>query len=434
MKILFATMQFGRGYGQGTERYIIMLAQRLTELGHNVAVLGGDPEHRGPQLPLGQEYEQDPRVLYYPTHGWTAVRGVPDTNLDAVLTRGKPDLIHMVNPGHIGVGLIAAARRANIPTVITIVDYWWLCPKHILLHDRRGICDSNVHWMECVRCIGAVDSRRWVRVLANLPLVRATALPALYLLRSLLRGATLADARDWTRRQTILRDTLNAADAVIFLSDGARNRIAPRLNHRRTHTIVVGMEPRWFEAGRSTPRDTTRRPPSELTLGFVGALADHKGTHLILQAAHQLNWTNTRIRIAGSGPDTTYQRRLTALATGLNVEFVGRVPSADVPAFLRSLDALIVPSTWPENLPQTVLEAQAVGTPVIASRVDGISEVIADDSMLFDAASAPDLARCLKAWADSPRQPPPAKPVRSVDDMVTDTLAVYSGLSGTRPT
>jgi len=101
-------MQYGRGYGQGTERYIIMMADGLRERGHDVAVLGGDPEHRGPELPLGQPLDGEPEVLYYPTHGWTSVHGVPPADLKPIIERESPDIIHVVNPGHIGIGLMLA--------------------------------------------------------------------------------------------------------------------------------------------------------------------------------------------------------------------------------------------------------------------------------------------------------------------------------------
>lgn len=433
MKVLFATMQFGRGYGQGTERYIVMLADGLRHRGHDVVVLGGDPEQRGPQLPLGAEVESDPRVLFYPTYGWASVEGVPAARLAPLLAREQPDIVHIVNPGHIGIGLMTAAREAGAPVIVTIVDYWWLCPKHILLHPERGICDADGSWHECVRCIGAVDARGWVRVLAKAPLLRTTILPWLYRLRAQTRGSSAAEWRRWKNRQRVVLGALDGADAVVFLSDGARQRLAPRLKHARPHSIIVGMEDRWFHARAKPPGDGTPIDPANLTLGFVGALADHKGPHLLLEAVRTLDWTRTRVRLAGGGTDVTYRRRLVSLARGLNVEFVGRVPTAEMPTFLSGLDLLVVPSTWPENLPQTVLEAQAVGSPVIASRVDGIAEVISDPTMLFDVNSAPSLAHCLADWARAPRWPPPAKPVRSAAQMVDDTLGVYrEALDGER--
>lgn len=425
MKVLLATMQFGRGYSQGTERYVTMLVDGLRRRGHEAVVLAGDPERRGPRRPLGTPLEADAGVLSYPTLGWTAVRGLPAARLTELLERERPDVVHLVNPGHIGVNLLAAARAAGRPTVVTIVDYWWLCPKHTLWHPQRGICDANVPWQECVRCIGLTDRQPMARVLARLPLASTTILPALCALRAVLRGTSIAELRNWTRRQAILIAALNGAEAVIFLSEGARRRIAARLNHARLHSITVGMEDRWFDAPRKPPPEAAPRPPAELVIGYVGALAEHKGPHLLLEAVAKLGWNSTRLRIVGGGTDSSYRRRLDTLARGLTVEFVGPRPSAEIPALLRSFDLLVVPSTWPENLPQTVLEAQAIGVPVLASNVDGIAEVIADPAMLFDVNSAAALAHCLAAWATAPRATAPAKPVPRVDDMVVQTLAVY---------
>ena len=430
MKVLLATMQFGRGYGQGTERYLAMLADGLSRRGHEAVILAGDPERRGPALPLGTEFEQEPRVLYYPTHGRLSVQGLAPRRLMPVLEREQPDVVHVANPGHIGVGLMHAARARAVPVVVTVMDYWWLCPKHTLLHYRGGICDSDVPWLECIRCTGASDRRRWLRAVAHVPGLSEIVIPALYFTRALCGGSSPAEIVRWARRQRFLTAALNSANAVICLSQGARARLTPRLSHPRLHTIVVGLEPRWFGARRSERWDPAPRDPAKLTLGFVGALAEHKGPHLLLDAVRQLGWTATRVRLAGGGTDARYERRLRALAEGLNVELLGRVPSEQVPALLAGLDLLVVPSIWPENLPQTVLEAQAVGVPVVASRVDGISEAISDPTLLFDVGSAPSLARCLAGWTAAPRNPPPATPVRTADEMVAQTLGVYAAARG----
>jgi glycosyltransferase involved in cell wall biosynthesis len=95
-----------------------------------------------------------------------------------------------------------------------------------------------------------------------------------------------------------------------------------------------------------------------------------------------------------------------------------------MPDFLSRLDVLVVPSTWPENLPIIVLEAQALDVPVLGSRVDGIAESIADPMRLFDAGSADSLAKCLSRWAANPGSSEPPT-VATAAEMVDRTLEVY---------
>ena len=96
-----------------------------------------------------------------------------------------------------------------------------------------------------------------------------------------------------------------------------------------------------------------------------------------------------------------------------------------MPAFLRELDLFVMPSIWPENLPIVVLETQAVGVPVLASHIDGVTETV-PASMLFGPNSAEDLARRLQAWIADPVHPAPLQPVSTADEMVDRTLNLYT--------
>ncbi len=416
-------MQFARGYAQGTERYVGVLGEGLRERGHEVLVLAGDPERRGPQTALGEPVPHELRVAHYPSAGWTGVRGLAAEALLPLLERERPDLVHLANPAHIGVGLIDAASLRGMPTVVTIMDYWWLCPKHTLAHHSGRICDADVTWRECLRCIGAGDPRPALRAAGRLPGVGAAVLAGAYFSRARLRHGGDGELARWRHRQELLHGALARADAVIFPSAGTRGRLGSRLDPARLHEVPYGLEPRWF-ALRAPRAPTAPGDPARCTLGFAGALAPHKGAHLLLQAVRSLDWTRTRVRIAGGGGDDRYLRQLRDLARGSNVEFVGRVAPAEMPAFLRTLDLLVLPSTWPENLPFVVLEAQALGLPVLAARIDGVTEAV-PEAQLFAVGSSSDLARRLAEWLRDPAGPPPRRPVATADEMVESTLQVY---------
>lgn len=432
MKILYATMQFGRGYNQGTERYVSILAGGVRRRGHQAVVLAGDPERRGPELALGEPVDGDASLLYYPTRGWVAVQGLSPERLLPILERERPDVVHLANPAHIGVGVLTAARDSGIATVVTVMDYWWVCPRHTLLRPGIGLCEAGMDWRECAGCAARGHANRFVRALSHVPFVGGPGLRWLLLLRSILRGLPTGEVSRRRRRAEYLRGVLNAADAIIFPSREAREIVGAGLSHQRVHSIPYGLEPRWFERRRTRSTRTGPIAPKELTVGYAGALAEHKGVHLILRALRKLNWTGTRIRLAGAGTDGGYAGQLHRLAEGLDVEFVGQVASQDMPAFFDSIDVLVVPSIWPENLPIVVLEALAAGVPVLASRVGGIVETIADPAHLFDVDSALSLAERLDTWAKQPSNPA-THAVSTADQMVDQTIEVYDACLAEAP-
>jgi glycosyltransferase involved in cell wall biosynthesis len=110
----------------------------------------------------------------------------------------------------------------------------------------------------------------------------------------------------------------------------------------------------------------------------VGILEERKGHRCLLKAAARLKAKGLRLsyRIAGAG-SLRQQLEREAASLGLNddVEFLGFVH--DTPAFLAAIDLFVMPSLF-EGLGVAVLEAMAAGKPVIASRVGGLPELVAD--------------------------------------------------------
>src|SRR5262249_6771318 len=152
-----------------------------------------------------------------------------------------------------------------------------------------------------------------------------------------------------------------------------------------------------------------------------------KAPHLLLEAVGRMGWNKTRIRLAGPATDPGYAARLRELAGGLNVEFVGPVPMDLMPTFLRSLDVLAVTSLWPENLPFVILEAQAAGVPVVASRMPGMVDQVGNPRMLFESGSAEGLAASLVYVQEQPSSARPMK-VCTIGQMTDATESVYNAV------
>ena len=429
LRVVLATMQLGGSYRHGTEHYVGSLLKALPTLGHTAVCLAGDPRgERGP-LPLGAAIDADAGILHYPTRGWTAVDGLAPAVLEGFLRDLDPDVVHLASPAHIGVGIAIACRNLGIPLVVTMMDYWWICPRGTLLRDGREPCDAAPSGRACLRCVLGAHRAHSLRGVARRT-SPALPLDLLFLLAGVARhGGSLRDVPRWLGRRGPLVALLGDAARVIFPSPATRDRILPFLSHDRWEEIPYGLEAQWFGEPRPPLQGVD---PAALTIGFAGSLQPHKGTDLLLTAIRQLGWTRTRVRIAGTADDPAYFERLQQLAAGLRVEFTGPLDAAGVRTFLAGLDLAVVASRWPENLPYALLEAQAGGVPVIASNVAGMSHRIPDSRMLFQPGSPEDLARALAEFQSRPSTVPPP-PVSTLEDMARATEAAYRTALGHRP-
>lgn len=123
-------------------------------------------------------------------------------------------------------------------------------------------------------------------------------------------------------------------------------------------------------------REQWQIDPAERVVGVIGRLREEKGTRYFVEAAVDVlqKYPQTRFFIAGDGP---LRQELEALARELGVAaqvtFAGFCQ--DIPAILALLDVVVVPSLT-EGSPLAVLEAMAMGKPIVATSVGGTKEIL----------------------------------------------------------
>ncbi len=141
-----------------------------------------------------------------------------------------------------------------------------------------------------------------------------------------------------------------------------------------------------------------------LVIGYVGRLVPPKGVHLLIEAAAGGIDGDWRLVIAGYGPMSEFLQRA-AVRAGLaqRCEFIPQVPSTEVPALLRRLDVLVLPSLttsrWKEQFGRILVEAMACGVAVIGSDSGEIPAVIGDAGLVFPENDATALRQCLQQLA-----------------------------------
>ena len=155
---------------------------------------------------------------------------------------------------------------------------------------------------------------------------------------------------------------------------------------------------------RAEARRAWNLPPDASIVAGVGRLNYQKNFALFLDIAADIRRTHpgTVFVIAGTGPEERALReRAAALGLGEGVRFLGFV--ADTARLYDAVDFLLMPSRF-EGLPMAMLEAMAMRVPVVASRLDGIAEIIEHgvDGMLATSSAADEFAAHLRALLDDP--------------------------------
>jgi glycosyltransferase involved in cell wall biosynthesis len=143
--------------------------------------------------------------------------------------------------------------------------------------------------------------------------------------------------------------------------------------------VAGGVNPERIEVVPNPIAVQGERGPGERdqppTFVFAGRLVPEKGITTLLDAASMVQYPGARFVLYGSGPEEP-AARARVKAERLPVQFQGYAPPNVVAAGLRIARAAILPSVWYENCPMVLLEAAALGTPAIASRIGGIPELI----------------------------------------------------------
>ena len=177
-----------------------------------------------------------------------------------------------------------------------------------------------------------------------------------------------------------------------------------RIGIRKLRIMVPAVDLVRFHPGTPDPemRRLLTSSPSDPVIGIVGRIDPEKGVDLVVRAVAALTGPAARAHLVGVGSPGfeagDYLDRLMADAERLlgdRARFAGRI--ADIPAVLRSLD-VVVNASVAEPFGLTVLEAQASGVPVVATRSGGVTYYLTDgdNALLVPVGDAEALARALE--------------------------------------
>jgi len=137
---------------------------------------------------------------------------------------------------------------------------------------------------------------------------------------------------------------------------------------------------------------------------YLGRLVEEKGLKTLLSAMKSLR--SKELWVLGDGPQRAELEDFASKYQLDNVRFRGFLTGTELANAIKNASFIVLPSEWYENNPLSILEALAMGKPVVASRIGGISELINDgeDGFLFTAGDSEDLAEKINSMlADQKR-------------------------------
>ncbi len=453
-RILITVHKFFPDHKAGTEVLTLKIAQELISRGHEILVVTASPPDTDARHATGPDshdyiYEgvkvhsigESLRLRNY-TFKHEYEHPEIGEHFAQILSEFKPDLVHVMHAQNLSGSVISTSKENGLPVVLSPTDFWFICPIVQLKRPDNSICEGpgpGAH--NCFTCytprlippaseITEAITKR-IPALDNALIKSSLGKTALQTAYSIYKfPAAMQATRD---RPKHLQEIANSADAItvptlLMKRLFTKNGINPDLIHH----IQFGIDD-------SKLKDFQNKTQSDvLRIGFIGTLFEHKGVDILIKAFQRISAKKApELKIYGPKdqfPD--YFEYLKKLAESdessqSRIHFLGSFPNDLFGQILTEIDVLVVPSIWYENTPLVMQSALTAKTPLIASDLGGMSELInhGRDGFVFKVGDFLDLSEKLQLLVDQPdllskfRQN--IGPQRSIAVMVDDLEAIY---------
>ena len=376
MDIIYVVHQFYPDSFSGTERFLLQLASSIRRSGHHPRVLTyslGDIQ--------ASRMVDELMVKEYDCHGIavTAVRhwrvpievntALQDPSILSFareyLGRNRCDLLHIAHPMRLA-SFAAAAAELSIPYVLTLTDFWMICPKVNLRTSFDTLCVGPEGGASCARLCPELQP-------------------------------------DFVKRRLECgRSLLAGAQHVVAPSSFLAAIFKRELPDLHVSIIPHGLRVQAFSSNRRTYDQT-----SKLIFAYCGGLAQHKGVHILLEAFRSLASANVELRVYGAAGkhQRDYEHLLRDIAgKDERIRFFGRYQESEINEIFQSIDVVVIPSLCYESYSFTLHEAMASNVPIIASDVGSLNDKIEDAGagFTFRMGNPEDLESKLASMVDNP--------------------------------
>jgi glycosyltransferase involved in cell wall biosynthesis len=210
------------------------------------------------------------------------------------------------------------------------------------------------------------------------------------------------------RRRKVISATLRSADAVFAVSQDLKERtVALGADPERVHVNYQGVDERFHPGDRAEACRRLGLPVEREVLLWVGRMVPVKGLETLLEACRQVVAKRPQVLLVlvGDGPSrAAIERQARDVRLAEHIRFVGAVRPENLPDWYRAAH-LTVLSSHSEGIPNVLRESFACGTPYVATRVGGISELCKHPAVRLVAPQDPAaLAAAIEDALESPQR------------------------------
>ncbi|MCA0365857.1 MAG: glycosyltransferase family 4 protein [Bacteroidetes bacterium] len=286
--------------------------------------------------------------------------------LKLLLKDYRPDIAHLhIFQSRLSSAIVKVFKDFDIPVVMTVHEYKMLCPAYTFLDKESEICET------CAR------SRNYLHA------IKKKCIDNSYLKSTL------------SASESFIRDSffsyIEHIDHFIMVSKFIFDKHAQyEKKYLDKSSVLYNFID--FEKLSFFEKDIFKKGDYML---YLGRLSKEKGLNTLIQAFENLS--SIKLKIVGDGNMKPQLEEYVKNKQIRNIDFLGFKHSEEVLDLISKASFIIVPSEWYENNPMTVIEAMAMGKPVIGADIGGIPELIrnGENGYLFESRNVKELAQLI---------------------------------------
>ena len=336
----------------------------------------------------------------------------------------KPDIIHFQHLIGLSMNLVDIAYKYKIPIVFTAHDFWLLCPKAHLINNINVLC-TNGDRRKCIKCfynqelyrlkrIEMFQSNTYIEFPKNLIKIVLNFIIKMYTIYYI-----------FYFRPKMIQDIIKNVDVFIAPSQKLKSELIENgIQARKVFHIDSGITNSYLKNIQKTKSKNIR-------FAFIGSVSVHKGIEILIKTFNDIK--DASLDIYGFVSEENKKRYL-KLIKNKHIHFMNSFKYNEIGNIFSKTDILIVPSICMENSPLNIREAFMSKTPVIASDIGGLSEMIQDGEtgLLFKAGDSRDLFKKIRYFIDNPieieRMSKKIKKVKTIEENAKEMEAIYREL------